>query len=126
MPDEAGKSAPKLVVLSWGAATVGAAGNRVPELAARIHAGKGGEGTGARRFRNAPVFVVAEEARKEDMRRKAVAHLVLNEPSGPNASATWPRTGRRGSANSRRNRDRSLRARSCDAAAMSSTRRATG
>ena len=83
VPDEAGKSAPKLVVLSWSAAAAGAAPDRAPELAARIHAGKGEDGTGARLFRNALVFAVADAARKEDMRRAAVAHLALGELKRP-------------------------------------------
>lgn len=83
VPDEVGDGRPKLVVLSYDGVAVGDSVDEVPELIARIFSRKGAEGTGLRALRNHLVFVVADEARIEDMRRAIVRRLALLELKKP-------------------------------------------
>lgn len=75
VPDEVGNG-PLLVVLGYDAATVGPQLDSIPELARRIYKHKGSDGK-TRLYRNHLVFVVADEQRKEEMRRKMIRRLAL-------------------------------------------------
>ncbi len=81
--DNVGDGRPKLVVLGYDALTVGASVESVPELIKRIYERKGLEGSTPRKLRNSLVFVVADAARKKDMRRKAFLRLALREMKKP-------------------------------------------
>ena len=83
VPDEVGDGRPKLVVLAYDAVTVGGSVEGVPELIERICSRKGSEGSALRALRNNLVFVVADEARKEEMRRKTTHRLALRELKKP-------------------------------------------
>ena len=81
--DEVADGRPKLVVLGYEAVTIGSSVESVPALIERICARKGAEGSALRVLRNNLVFVAADEARKEDMRRKARRRLALREMKKP-------------------------------------------
>ena len=81
--DEVADGRPKLVVLGYEAVAVGGSVESVPELIERIYARKGSEGSALRALRNHLVFVAADEARKEDMRRRAYRRLALREMKKP-------------------------------------------
>ena len=83
MPDEVGDGLPKLVVLAYDGLTVGASVEDVPELIERIYSRKGAEGSALRILRNNLLFVVADEARKDEMQRKATRRLALRELKKP-------------------------------------------
>ena len=78
VPDDVGSGRPKLVVVAYDAVTVGTA-EEVPELVRRIYVRKGSDGSALRLLRNNVVFVVADEARKAEMRRHASRRLALRE-----------------------------------------------
>ena len=63
--------------------TVGGSVESVPELIRRIYERKGSEGTALRALRNHLVFVVADDARKEEMRRKTYHRLALRALKRP-------------------------------------------
>ncbi len=79
VPDEVGAGRPYLVVLSYDAETIGASVDAVPPLIERLYTRKGSDGAGVRAFRNNLVFVVADAARKDDMRRQMYRRLALVE-----------------------------------------------
>ena len=79
VPDEVGDGRPKLIVLSYDGLTIGSSVENVPELIERIYTRKGSEGSALRRLRNHVVFVVADGARKAEMRRKTYHRLALRE-----------------------------------------------
>ena len=81
--DDAGDGLPILVVLSYDAVTVGSVVDAVPELIRRIYTRKGAEGAALRSLRNNVVFVVADDHRKEEMRRRTVQRLALRELKKP-------------------------------------------
>ena len=83
VPDEVGDGRPKLVVLAYDAVTVGGAIESIPELIERIYSRKGSEGSALRALRNNLVFAVADDARKDEMRRKAYHRLALRELKKP-------------------------------------------
>ncbi|MYK32720.1 MAG: DUF499 domain-containing protein, partial [Boseongicola sp. SB0670_bin_30] len=83
VPDEVGDARPKLVVLAYDAVTVGGAIESVPELIERIYSRKGSEGSALRALRNNLVFAVADDARKDEMQRKAYHRLALRELKKP-------------------------------------------
>ena len=83
VPDEVGDGRPKLVILAYDGVTVGGAIERVPELVERIYNRKGSEGSALRLLRNNLVFAVADDARKEEMRRKTDYRLALRELKKP-------------------------------------------
>ena len=83
VPDEVGDGRPKMVLMSYDGISIGSSVDAVPELIERIFTRKGSEGTGLRSFRNHLVFVVADEARKEEMRRKVSRRLALIELKKP-------------------------------------------
>ena len=77
VPDEVGDGRPRLIVLAYDGVAVGTVVDSVPELVERIHARRGADGAHIRAQRNNLVFVVADDARKEEMRRAAVRRLAL-------------------------------------------------
>lgn len=77
--DDLGTGRPRLVVMGYDGVSVGTTVESVPELIARIYERKGSDGTGLRGMRNHLVFVVADEARVDEMRHKAVRRLALRE-----------------------------------------------
>ena len=77
VPDEVGDGRPRLIVLAYDGVVIGTAVESVPELVERIYARRGTEGAALRALRNNLVFVVADDARKEEMRRAAVRRLAL-------------------------------------------------
>ena len=81
--DEVADGRPKLVVLGYEAVTIGASVESVPELIERIYTRKGSEGSALRVLRNNLIFIVADEARKEEMRRKTYRRLALGEMKKP-------------------------------------------
>ena len=81
--DDVADGRPKLVVLGYEAVAVGASVESVPELIGRIYERKGAEGSALRVLRNNLVFVAADEARTEDMRRRACRRLALREMRKP-------------------------------------------
>ena len=82
VPDDVGGGRPKLVVLAYDAVTIGTA-EEVPDLVRRIYVRKGSDGSALRLLRNHVVFVVADEARKAEMRRHASRRLALRELKKP-------------------------------------------
>ncbi len=83
VPDEVADGRPKLVVLAYDGVTIGSSVENVPELIERIHTRKGSEGSALRALRNNLVFIVADDARKEEMRRKTHRRLALRELKKP-------------------------------------------
>ena len=83
VPDEVGDGRPKLVVLAYDGVTIGSSVENVPELIERIYARKGSEGSALRVLRNNLAFAVADDARKEEMRRKTDYRLALRELKKP-------------------------------------------
>lgn len=81
VPDEVGNG-PLLVLLGYDAASIGAELDTIPELVRRIYKHKGAEEK-TRLYRNHLVFVVADEQRREDMRRQMVRRLALQELKRP-------------------------------------------
>ena len=77
VPDEVGDGRPRLIVLSYDGVAIGTTVDSVPELVERIHTRRGADGAQLRALRNNLVFVVADDARKEEMRRAAVRRLAL-------------------------------------------------
>ncbi len=82
-PDEVGDGRPLLVLISYDAVAIGGVVDTVPELVRRIYMRKGSEESALRGNRNNLVFVVADDGRKEDMRRKVVRRLALRELRRP-------------------------------------------
>ena len=83
VPDEVGDGRPKLAVMSYDGVSIGTSVDDVPDLIARIFARKGADGTGLRGFRNNLAFVVVEEGRKDEMRRKTARRLALQNLRKP-------------------------------------------
>ena len=83
VPDEVGDGRPKLVVLAYDAVTIGSSVDTVPELIQRIYSYKGAEGSALRILRNSLAFVVADDSRKEEMRRRTYHRLALQELKKP-------------------------------------------
>src|SRR3546814_11631902 len=79
VPDEIGDGRPLLVVMAQDACTVGAIVETVPDLVARIYERKGSDGASLRLLRNNLVFVVADEAKVDDMRNHMLRRLALRE-----------------------------------------------
>lgn len=83
VPDEVGEGRPLIVIMSPDAVAVGQTVDEVPELIARIYERKGSEGSAYRLLRNNLLFVVAEEARVEEMRRQMSRRLALRALKSP-------------------------------------------
>ena len=81
--DEVGDGRPKLALIHYDAVTVGSTVNEVPELMQAVFERKGSEGKAYRSLRNHLVFVVADEAHKEEMQRKVRERLALQELKKP-------------------------------------------
>ncbi|MHB1094737.1 MAG: ATP-binding protein [Gemmatimonadaceae bacterium] len=75
--DEVGNGQPRLVVMSHDAVAIGGTVEEVPSIVANIFEHKGGDGSGTRGFRNHLVFVVADEARVDEMRHRMGRRLAL-------------------------------------------------
>ena len=63
--------------------TIGTSVENVPDLIERIYVRKGSEGSALRVLRNNLAFVVADNTRKEEMRRKTYHRLALRELKKP-------------------------------------------
>ena len=83
VPDEVGNGRPRLVILAYDGLAIGRSVESVPELIGRIHGRKGSEGSFLRALRNNLVFVVADDARREEMRGRACRRLALRELKKP-------------------------------------------
>ncbi len=83
VPDDAADGRPRLAVLAYDGITVGGLVEEVPELVERIHKNRGAEGSAVRLLRNSVVFVAADDARKEDMRRRSRRRLALQRLKQP-------------------------------------------
>ena len=83
VPDEVSDGRPKLAVLAYDGVTIGGTVDSIPELIERVYSRKGSEGSALRSLRNNLVFVVADEARKEEMHRKTYHRLALQELKKP-------------------------------------------
>jgi hypothetical protein len=79
VPDEIGSGKPLLALMSYDSVSVGTTVDAVPELIARIHKNVGSDGAGFRKLRNNLIFVVAEEAKINEMRREMARFLALQE-----------------------------------------------
>jgi hypothetical protein len=79
VPDEIGSGKPLLALMSYDSVSVGTTVDSVPDLIARIHKNVGQDGAGFRKLRNNVVFVVAEEAKINDMKREMARLLALHE-----------------------------------------------
>lgn len=77
--DDLGNGRPRLAVMAYDGLSVGATVDAIPELVTRIFERKGSDGIGLRSLRNHLVFVVADETRTEEMRKKTVRRLALAE-----------------------------------------------
>ena len=82
-PDEVGDGRPKLIILSYDAVSVGSSIETVPDLVEHIFSRKGADEAGIRALRNNLVFVVADEARREEMWQKVYRRLALLELKKP-------------------------------------------
>ncbi len=83
VPDEVADGRPKLVVVSYDAVTIGGSVDAVPSLIERIYRFKGSESAALRALRNNLIFVVADNVRRDDMRRKALRRLAMAEMKKP-------------------------------------------
>lgn len=79
VPDEIGDGRPLLVLLGYDAVAIGGAVDSVPQLVERIFRHKGADEKSLRINRNALAFLVADEARKDEMRHRMVRRLALLE-----------------------------------------------
>jgi hypothetical protein len=79
IPDEIGSGKPLLALMSYDSVSVGTTVDAVPDLIARIHKNVGSDGTGFRKLRNNLIFVVAEEAKINDMKREMARFIALQE-----------------------------------------------
>ena len=77
--DDLGNGRPRLAVMSYDGVAVGATVDAVPEIIARIFERKGSDGVGLRGLRNHLVFIVADDTRIDEMRKKVVRRLALAE-----------------------------------------------
>jgi hypothetical protein len=85
--DDLGNGRPRLAVMAYDGTAVGSTVEAVPELITRIFERKGSDGVGLRSLRNHLVFVVADETRIEEMRKKVVRRLALRELIKPDRIA---------------------------------------
>jgi hypothetical protein len=83
VPDEIGDGRPRLVILSHDAETIGSMVDKPTPSVERIYQFKGAEGTSFRQTRNNLVFVLADEAQKDNMRRAVYRRLALAELKMP-------------------------------------------
>lgn len=86
VPDDAG-TRPRLVLLGYDAVSVGGAVDALPHLVETVYRHKGADSTALRGLRNHLVFVVADEARKSEMRQKMARRLALLDVKKPERMA---------------------------------------
>ncbi len=82
VPDDTGDGKPDLALLGYDAVEVAGDNVVVPELVGRIYRQKGASGD-LRLNRNNLVFLLADQARKDEMKHKMVRRLALNELRKP-------------------------------------------
>ncbi|WP_295430572.1 DUF499 domain-containing protein [uncultured Thiodictyon sp.] len=87
--DDAGDGKPALVLLGYDAVEVAGDNLAIPELVGRIYEYKDVAG-GLRKNRNNLVFLLADQARKEEMKHKMVRRLALNELRRPERLNEFP------------------------------------
>ena len=85
--DDLGNGRPRLALMAYDGVSVSSSVDAVPEIIARIFERKGSDGVGLRGLRNHLVFVVADETRIEEMRKKVVRRLALGELIKPDRIA---------------------------------------
>lgn len=83
VPDDSGDGKPYLVVIGYDAESVRAAEISVPSLVERIVRFRGAGGSDFRRHLNNVVFVVADEAKKDEMRNAVTNRLALDQLRRP-------------------------------------------
>lgn len=83
VPDEIGTGRPLLVVIGFDAVSIGASVDTVPRFVTRIFNHRGADDAKTRINRNALVFLVADEARKDEMRSKMTRRLALRDLKSP-------------------------------------------
>ncbi len=79
VPDEIGDGRPLLVLLGYDAVSVGGTVDAVPQLVERVFKYKGADDRSLRINRNALAFIVADDARKDEMRHRMIRRLALQE-----------------------------------------------
>jgi len=89
VPDDAGDGKPALVLLGYDAVEVAGDNVLIPELVGRIYEYKDTAG-GLRLNRNNLVFLLADQARKVEMKHKMVRRLALNELRRPERLNEFP------------------------------------
>jgi hypothetical protein len=77
--DDLGNGRPRIALMAYDGIAVGSTVDAVPELIIRIFERKGSDGVGLRSLRNHLVFVVADDTRIDEMRKKVVRRLALAE-----------------------------------------------
>lgn len=77
--DDLGNGRPRIALMAYDGIAVGSTVDAVPELITRIFERKGSDGVGLRSLRNHLVFVVADDTRIDEMRKKVVRRLALAE-----------------------------------------------
>jgi len=87
--DDAGDGKPALVLLGYDAVEVAGDNVAIPELVSRIYEYKDVAG-GLRKNRNNLVFLLVDQARKEEMKHKMVRRLALNELRRPERLNEFP------------------------------------
>ena len=90
VPDDVGDGRPKLVLFSYDGLSVGDVVDEVPELVERVHARTGADGSALRVLRNHLVFVAADEAAGDAMRRRMRCRLALQLLKAPDRLAQLP------------------------------------
>lgn len=77
--DDLGNGRPRIALMAYDGIAVGSTVDAVPELITRIFERKGSDGVGLRSLRNHLVFVVADDTRIDEMRKKVFRRLALAE-----------------------------------------------
>jgi hypothetical protein len=83
VPDDPSDGRPILALMGHDAVAVGGSVDAVPQLISKIATRKGADNASVRLNRNALVFLVADEARKDEMRTKMVRRLALETLKSP-------------------------------------------
>lgn len=83
VPDEPSDGRPYLVLIGYDAEAIRADAVAVPALVERIFRHRGATGTDLRRNLNSLVFLVADDARKDEMRKMMVRRLALEALKQP-------------------------------------------
>ncbi len=83
VPDDVADGRPKLALMGFEAVSIGSSIDSVPDLVERIYSRTGSQASALRKLKNNLVFVVAEDARVDDMRGKVLRRLALREMKRP-------------------------------------------